>query len=215
METVSEIAYRLGIPWTDAAKQYTPGEPPPPKPIRKRGYTKKDIAAYLPELDKAKSVNAFAKEKNLHAEVLKNALSQHAPLWWAEYCKDRDIRSCPNCSKQFYAAPNQIYCSTVCGTRHRINLDYFGGDRASTIGMTERVCQLCARQEVAGLSSHHILGKENDPENKHLVALCRGCHQVVTLLGARNFTEAQWAGLISLATIRKTGSCPAVKVCKG
>jgi hypothetical protein len=55
-----------------------------------------------------------------------------------------------------------------------------------------------------------MIGKENDPENEYLVALCPGCHQLVTLLGGRTFagTAEVWESLIQLAMIRKYGSDP-------
>lgn len=213
METVSQRAHRLKISWVEAAKTYEPGEPPPPKPIRKRGYTKTDVARIIQEIGN-QSLTAYAKANNLNLDLLKQALAQHAPLWWASETKTDTRLTCPNCQREFYAKPNQKYCSTRCGNQHRVNLEYFGGDRSQTIGLVEETCQLCGRSQIAGLSSHHVLGKENDPNNTFLVALCRGCHQVVTLLGSRNFGDAEWAGLISLSILRKTGTCPTVEVCR-
>jgi hypothetical protein len=53
-----------------------------------------------------------------------------------------------------------------------------------------------------------VLGKENDPLNDVLIALCQGCHQIVTLLGARTFTDdpRAWEALISLAWMRRHGA---------
>jgi hypothetical protein len=214
METVSQLAHRLGISWHEAAQQIQPGEPPEPKPIRKRGYTKTDVTKYLTEIGE-QSLTAFAKDRGLNLETLKSAIQQHAPLWWANHTKTDNLTVCPNCQRKYYAKPNQKYCSLKCGQQHRVNLDYFGGDRSTTIGLIEETCQLCGRSQIAGLSSHHVLGKENDPENKYLVALCRGCHQIVTLTAQRNWNEVEWQALISLSMLRKSGVCGIVKVTKG
>jgi hypothetical protein len=53
-----------------------------------------------------------------------------------------------------------------------------------------------------------MIGKENDPNNDWLIALCPGCHQIVTILGGRNFagTPEVWESLIQLVLIRKNGA---------
>jgi len=58
-------------------------------------------------------------------------------------------------------------------------MEYFGGNRLNTIGLISKTCQLCMRKVEKGLSSHHIIGKEKDPENQYLIALCSGCHKLV------------------------------------
>lgn len=211
METVTQLAHRLGISWHEAAQQIKPGEPPEPKPIRKRGYSKNDVRAHIKAVGSG-SLSAYAKAQDLNLDLLKRAISQHAPLWWAAHTKSDNRATCPNCQREFYARANQKYCSTKCGNQHRVNLDYFGGDRAQTIGLIEETCQLCARSQIEGLSSHHVLGKENDPENTYLVALCRGCHQLITLVSNRNFGDAEWAAMIALSMLRKTGACSIVKI---
>ena len=57
------------------------------------------------------------------------------------------------------------------------------------IGLREGVCQLCLGKFDKWLSAHHVLGKERDPENSALIALCRGCHDMVTNLSARSWVE--------------------------
>jgi hypothetical protein len=87
-----------------------------------------------------------------------------------------------------------------------VDQNYFGGKRKQTIGLAEGVCQICERTPKKALSSHHVIGKENDPDNEILVALCSGCHNIVTQLGGRNFTESQWESLISFVWLRKNGA---------
>jgi hypothetical protein len=55
-----------------------------------------------------------------------------------------------------------------------------------------------------------MLGKENDPNNEHLIALCQGCHNIVTILGGRRFvaTPEAWEVLIQLVVTRKNGHDP-------
>ena len=73
------------------------------------------------------------------------------------------------------------------------------------IGLREGVCQLCHIKVEKWLSAHHILGKEHDPDNQALIALCRGCHDVVTRLSARPWMERPdaVADLIALALARR------------
>jgi len=68
-------------------------------------------------------------------------------------------------------------------------MSYFGGRRMEAIGLREGVCQLCFGTFDKWLSAHHVLGKERDPENNALIALCRGCHDMVTNLSARSWVE--------------------------
>ena len=55
-----------------------------------------------------------------------------------------------------------------------------------------------------------MLGKENDPDNQHLIALCSGCHHIVTIVAGRRFaaTPEAWEVLIQLVLIRKNGHDP-------
>src|SRR5947209_9144567 len=70
----------------------------------------------------------------------------------------------------------QGFCTVRCREAYRRNMSYFGGRRMEAIGLREGVCQLCLGKFDKWLSAHHVLGKERDPENNALIALCRGCH---------------------------------------
>ena len=76
-----------------------------------------------------------------------------------------------------------------------------------TVGLAERICQLCGKENPKGLSSHHVLGKENDPHNVDLIALCPGCHHIVGVLGGREFIDDSktWERLIAFAWLRRHG----------
>jgi hypothetical protein len=73
--------------------------------------------------------------------------------------------------------------------------------------MTEGVCQLCEKERPR-LAAHHVYGKENDPDNEVMIALCPGCHGLVGHLGVRKdcTVPAFWENLIALAMLRKTGT---------
>jgi len=117
---------------------------------------------------------------------------------------------CLNCGDPI--TKNKKYCSTKCGNSYRVDQSYFGGKRNTTIGLAEKTCQVCNRKNVKGLSSHHVIGKENDADNDYLIALCRGCHQLVTILGRRKFDVSIWEKLIKLVTLRKQARMSEVKV---
>jgi len=153
--------------------------------------------------------------KAIHAP--KFDVSLYLTQSWANYTEKNAVKektNCPYCASEFWPLGHkQIYCTRKCANEARVDNGYFGGKRRETIGLAERTCQLCGRKDVKGLSSHHMLGKENDPENQYLVALCPGCHHLVTLLGGRNFTATPelWEGLIQLVLIRKNGDNPAFR----
>ena len=109
--------------------------------------------------------------------------------------------NCLNCGKVL--TKKRKYCSAKCGNDYRVDQSYFGGKRDTTIGLLEKTCQVCKRKNIKGLSSHHVIGKENDLDNLYLVALCRGCHQLITILGRRNFNSAIWESLIRYSVLRK------------
>jgi hypothetical protein len=102
----------------------------------------------------------------------------------------------------------QQFCSQKCSIDARADKAYFGGRRREAIGMATGVCQVCEREVKSGLTPHHVFGKENDPDDDALVALCRGCHQLVTILAQRVFCDdpIRLEHLITLAWLRKHGS---------
>jgi len=73
------------------------------------------------------------------------------------------------------------------------------------VGLREGICQLCREKSDKWLSAHHVLGKENDPKNAALIVLCRGCHDIVTRLSAKQWVERSElvADLIALILARR------------
>jgi hypothetical protein len=117
-----------------------------------------------------------------------------------------ELKECPNCRATFYpTTKKQIACTRKCQANYLSDQKYFGGKRNTTIGLAEGVCQLCRQKWDKGLSSHHVLGKKNDPENTCLIALCRGCHDIVGLLTRRGFVDEAvgWENLIHLVVAHR------------
>lgn len=177
---------------------------------RGAGYDKANVKRYIKAIDSTGvSVHRYAKANGLGVEMLCQSLQRHFPDWWEAYRaahSDLPEMVCGYCERTFVpSTKKQEYCSRKCGTDRRKDLSYFSGNRRKAIGWAEGVCQVCGRQPDLGLTPHHVLGKENDPSDSLLVAVCRGCHQLVTALGNQDFTREQWESLISLSWLRKHG----------
>lgn len=193
----------LGVPRYKARQTKIP---------RGAGYDKASMNRHLRALEDAPDagVTAYCRANALAVGSFVHAAQSHYPERWQAICARQDLpkKTCPTCQAEFH--PNsgkQTYCTNLCAGRARADRTYFGGKRNTAIGMAEGVCQLCGRQGHKKLTPHHVLGKENDPDNEVMVALCSGCHQLVTLLGGRAFVDdsAAWETLISLAWLRRHG----------
>lgn len=218
--TLSEIAHRLGRPYAGVALMVSRlgigtrhGNRGPKKIQRGAGYDKESLKRYARDIDSTGlSVHAYARHHKLGVEMLCRAFEGRLPDWWKTYREthsDLPRKTCEYCDTEFIpSSKKQQYCTRKCGADRRRDESYFGGRRKETIGLAEGVCQLCGRSGIPGLSSHHILGKENDPDNEYLIALCSGCHQIVTLISGRDFVERPevWEALIALCALRKAGA---------
>lgn len=218
--TITQIASRLGRPYAGVALKISRlglGDHQGNRRIKKiprgQGYDKESLKGYMLDIDFGDDkITTFARKNGLDIETLAQAIERHFPEWWIEHRRshsDLPERECPQCKREYIPFTNkQKYCSRQCGSDYRTDQSYFGGKRNNTIGLAEKICQLCGRQNIKGLSSHHVIGKENDPDNNYLIALCPGCHQIVTILGGRTFTGEPevWEALIQLVMIRKKGS---------
>jgi hypothetical protein len=223
--TISQIANKLGRPYNGVALKISRlglgqrfGNKGSKKTKKTQNYYKYNLEQYMKDIDSTGAkLTGFAKQNNLNVNSLSCSLQSYYPEWWENYTQLNAVKEqmvCPYCETQFWPLGHkQIYCTRKCANEARVDNGYFGGKRRLTVGLAERICQLCGRKDVKGLSSHHMLGKENDPENDYLVALCPGCHNLVTLLGGRNFTATPqiWEGLIQLVLIRKNGHNPEFK----
>lgn len=217
VETIAQIATRLGRPYSGVAGKISElkigsnsGNRRPIKLPRGAGYDKVTTVKHAKAIDSSGlTVHRYARSNGLGVEFLCSALERHVPEWWATYRaanSDMPETGCEYCGRRFVPSnAKQRFCTRKCGADSRADRGYFGGNRRSAIGWAEGTCQICERQPKKGLTPHHVLGKENDPADAYLVAVCQGCHQVVTALGGRDFTEQQWEALISLAWLRRHG----------
>ena len=158
-----------------------------------------------------RTLTSYARRNSFHVDSLVMAFEKYCPEDWEEYRKTRfnfPRRSCEYCGGSFLpSSAKRRFCTKKCWSESRVDARYFGGRRRMTVGLKDGICQLCGNRPLRGLSSHHVFGKENDPGNLHLVALCRGCHKLVTILASRMFVgdEVSWESLITLAWLRKHG----------
>ena len=179
---------------------------------RGAGYDKASMLRHLKALETAKiPATRYARAHGLAVEPFVQALQRYAPERWETYVREHSNvpeRDCPYCGRIFIPANGkQVYCTRKCGSDARADAAYFNGNRRATIGLIEGICQVCGRRDPKGLSSHHILGRENDPEAVALIALCRGCHKLITELAARALLddEAAIESLLGLAWLRRHG----------
>lgn len=220
--TVGEIARRLGRPYNGVAIKISRlgigtrhGNRIKVKVPRGAGYDKLSVKRHTREIDATQDlVTRYARRNGLNVESLSRAIERHYPDWWEQYRREHsDLAEvkCEGCTRLFLpSSGKQRFCTRQCGDQHRRDQSYFGGKRSETIGLAEGVCQLCRRQVTKGLSSHHVLGKDNDPENLSLIALCPGCHKIITMLATRAFVDDNeaWEDLIALAWFRHHGADP-------
>lgn len=213
--TIGEIATRLGRPYAGVACKISElqlGSRYGNRQQRRqpRGYPKKRILALINELEPfVGTLRQFCGQRSLNIETFIESIQRFDMPFWEDYTRRRsDLteKVCPNCNRSFYPfTSRQQTCSRKCSDQARVDAQYFGGKRKETIGLAAGVCQLCMSQTKTGLSAHHVLGKENDPENNFLIALCRGCHQLVGILAGRRFSDSEqgWENLINLVMARR------------
>lgn len=220
--TIAQIANRLGRPYNGVALKISRlglgqrfGNKQKKKIPRTGEYTKAKIEEYIKELEATgQKVTTFSRSNSLNVDSVVYSIQRFYPEWYQTYCEKFAVKpktACPYCEVEFWPLSHkQIYCNRDCANKARVDYSYFGGRRRETIGLLEGVCQLCGQHTPKGLSSHHIKGKENDPDNEFLIALCQGCHNIVTLLSGRRFvaTEEAWEVLMQLVIMRKNGHNP-------
>jgi len=219
--TIAQIANRLGRLYNGVALKLSRlglgnryGNKQSRKKVKRNGlYTKAKVEHYIKEIDEqGVKLTPYSKQNSLEVEQLTAAIQTHNFEWWEEYAERNAAKpktACPYCETEFWPqSGKQIYCTRKCANDARTDYSYFGGKRRETVGLQEGECQLCGSIDVKGLSSHHVLGKENDPNNDHLIALCPGCHHIVTIVAGRRFaaTPEAWEVLIQLVIMRKHGA---------
>lgn len=161
---------------------------------RGKGYDKAATLGHLRKMVKGGIfVTDYVKQAGLKLDTFMLALVQYhlKPDGWPHYPVIADdakliTAQCGYCNEVYWPTKQGTkWCSSYCGNAYRKDQDYFGGRRKDTVGLSEAVCQLCRRHVDKGLSSHHIYGKANDVGNAFLLALCSGCHSVVSELARK------------------------------
>jgi hypothetical protein len=214
---LSEVSSRLGRTYAAVACRMhelgiAAGKGKPARLKRSQGYTKAEVKKHWAAFQASGMVlTRYCRTNALSIETFAQSVQRHFDAEWQEWAASHgnEAKECPECGRLFVPANSkQVCCTRRCSTRYRRDQDYFGGQRATTIGLRDGICQICRRETDKGLSSHHVFGKENDPENRFLVALCSGCHQLVTHMGGRKWVEDTdvWEALISFAVMRAHGA---------
>lgn len=216
--SISEIAAALGRPYAGVAIKISrlglshhPAVYHRLKKIPKgSGYTKEKTLKWIKELKAHEgSLRAFCTTRGLSIDMLVNAIQIYGGDFWDDYSSRKgapEPETCAYCEAPFYPMnARQKTCSRKCQGARLRDEKYFGGKRKQAIGLLDGECQMCLRQVETGLSAHHLIGKENDPENDYLVALCRGCHQIVGQLAGRKFADDKvaWERLIIFVMSRR------------
>lgn len=217
--TISQVAERLGRPYYGVAIRASRlgvatrfGNRIKRKIPRGAGYDKASIKKIIKALSLFDgSLRKFCMQRGMHVTSLVEQVKKYDPVFWIEFSKAKGLapKKCPGCQAEFYpTTKKQMACSANCGATAKRDAAYFGGNRSKTIGLAEGVCQLCGKLRSKGLHSHHLFGKEHDPENSVLVALCPGCHSIVGNLARARFTESPegWENLIHLCLTRRAGA---------
>jgi len=156
-----------------------------------------------------KTWSGFCRLHKIDVVLAASAMDLYFPDEWPAEASRLGLEkaSCRGCASFFYRSKvkGRATCSNRCTGRIRRDSEYFDGMRMDAVGMAEGVCQVCMVKPKRGLSAHHVIGKGNDPENKLMVALCVGCHQLVTDLSLRGFLfdANAWVRLIKLVLMRK------------
>jgi 5-methylcytosine-specific restriction endonuclease McrA len=216
--TAGQIASRLGRSFagvTCKLSELSLISPRPSlnKPKRATGYDRKSIDVHLRALEGNPRMRptSYCRAVGLDIESFVQACQRHFADRWDGYSASISTiptKECGYCRRIFYPTNGkQQTCSRKCARDARQDRDYFGGQRRNTIGLAAGICQLCGREGHKGLSSHHVLGKENDPDNEVLIALCPGCHKIITMLATRKFVDdtAAWESVIALTWLRRHG----------
>lgn len=179
---------------------------------RGKGYDKASMIKHSKALaESGLNANVYARRNKLLPDFFVRSHLQYFPDTYIPYLGNE----CEYCGYYFaYSVKTQRFCSPKCAADKKRDREYFAGNRRSTVGLAEGICQICGTMPKKGLASHHVHGKASDPKGKVLVALCPGCHDLITKLGGRTFVDDEkiWEKLIALAHLRKFGPNKNLKI---
>lgn len=216
--TLAEIAKRIGRPYGSVADKMSAlgltnlvRASNKKVSLRGTGLTAETIKKHIQELEAFKgTLGQFCRQRGFSIDVFVKAVQKYQPDFWTEYSRERAVtgaQKCEYCEQDFYPMnKKQKTCSRKCQATARVNRQYFNGQRQFTIGMAEGICQICLRERKR-LSSHHVWGKENDQEAKFLIAVCQGCHHLISQLSSSKLSQDSgfYERLIIYANLRRFG----------
>lgn len=207
--TVVEIGSRLGRPLGEVVVRLV-GVPECRITIESGSsepeLVKKKVAAIVEQADCGLfDLKTLAQVNDIPVGKLAYAMREFHPQWWEKYVSRRSLgqTTCHGCGRMFVPSrKDQKFHSGRCGSEFRMNDSYFCGNHDKAIGMADSICQLCGPVG-RSLASHHALGKRADEAGLYLIALCNGCHQLVTILSSRTWVNnaETVSGLIALALL--------------
>lgn len=212
--TLGEVAMRLGRTYASVASRAS-----------KEGLTKKYKGRQISKKHKSAmsddevrsaietlrsgdiKVTPLSRMIGVDIEILVLYIQKTDMEFWKDYSQQYGSGKaiCVYCGSEFYGMnKKQKTCTRKCGYDARADNGYFGGKRRQTVGLSEGICQVCGEKKER-LSSHHVLGKDNDQDNECLIAVCNSCHQIVGILAAKSFVDdpAGWENLIQLVMARR------------
>ncbi|MGA0383384.1 MAG: HNH endonuclease [Flavobacteriaceae bacterium] len=174
------------------------------------GLSKREVFKLWPLLKKwKKKWVGFCRVHKVDVVLAATAFDFYFGDEWIQEAKRLGLEesSCMGCASLFFRPKvgGRGACSKRCIGRIRRDSEYFDGMRMNAVGMAEGICQCCLDKPKRGLSAHHVIGKGNDPDNTLMVALCVGCHQLVTDLSLRSFLidPIAWSRLVRLVLMRQ------------
>ncbi len=172
---------------------------------RGKGYDKASIIKHSKGMaESGLNANEYARKNKMIPDFFVRSHLKYFPDTYIPYLGN----TCKYCGFYFaYSVKTQKFCSPKCASDKKRDKEYFGGNRRKTVGLAERICQICGASPKKGIASHHTFGRMSDPKGLHLVALCKGCHTAVTEIGRRNFVDdgEVWEKLVYYCYLRKFG----------
>lgn len=177
---------------------------------RGKGYDKSSITKHLGiyqvyQEGQYANGNAYARKNGMIPDFFERSLDKYFPL---SHKIPFLYNSCQYCKRSFaYSVKTQRFCSPKCASDKKRDKEYFAGNRRNTVGLAEKICQICGANPKKGIASHHVFGKAKDPKGKTLVALCPSCHDLVTKLGIRISVNDPvfWEKLQHYSKLRRNG----------
>jgi hypothetical protein len=89
-----------------------------------------------------------------------------------------------------------------------MNHKYFGGVLETAIGWENKQCQACFKHPKK-YHVHHVL---SHPDHSWLVVLCAGCHEIVSKMAWRKYSDEALAALVGFAAMQRDRAKRAIRL---